>query len=62
MRPSRLGGAKLSLDGFLIWRLSAVSGRLPDARIALHVLSGGSTRQMRNIIDSIKDDHALAAA
>ena len=32
---------------------------LPDARIALHVLSGGSTRQMRNRIDSIKDDHAL---
>ena len=31
----------------------------PDARIALHVLSGGSTRQMRNRIDSIKDDHAL---
>ena len=32
----------------------------PDARIALHVLSGGSTRQMRNRIGSIKDDHALA--
>ena len=31
----------------------------PDARIALHVLSGGSTRQMRNRINSIKDDHAL---
>ena len=33
----------------------------PDARIALHVLSGGSTRQMRNRIDSIKDDHALVS-
>ena len=32
----------------------------PDARIALHVLSGGSTRQMMQVLISIKDDHATS--
>ena len=66
MRPSRLGGAKLSLDGFPSGGCPQCQAAhlvcWPDARIALHVLSGGSTRQMRNRIDSIKDDHALILA
>ena len=62
-RPSRLGGAKLSLDGFPSGGCPQCQAAhlvcLPGARTAMHVLSGGSARQMRNRINSIKADHAL---